>query len=117
MEYSIRRLDTHLEVKLSGVPTLPDVRAMLHDLARQRGDLRCALLEVKVAMGLDFVGTQALLDETPQFGLPIGFRYAVLLLDEQARRSAEFAQVAAENRGVPVQVFSDREAALKWLLS
>jgi hypothetical protein len=90
---------------------------MLRDLARQRGDLRCALLEVKVAVGLDFVGTQTLLDETPQFGLPIGFRYAVLLLDEQARRSADFAQVAAENRGVPVQVFSEREAALKWLLA
>jgi hypothetical protein len=117
MEYSIQRFASHLEVRLSGVPTVPDVRAMLHELARQRGDLCCALLEVKVAVGLDFAGTQALLDETPQFGLPIGFRYAVLLLDEQARRSAEFAQVAAENRGVPVQVFSDREAALEWLLS
>jgi hypothetical protein len=39
----------------------------------------------------------------------------VLLLDEQARRSADFAQVVAENRGVPVRVFSEREAALKWL--
>jgi hypothetical protein len=116
MEYSIRRVAAHFEVKISGVPTVPEVRAMLREMAWQCASAKGALLEVKVAVGLDFVETQSLFAET-DLGLPLDFRYAVLLLDEQARRSADFAQVVAENRGVPVQVFSQREAALKWLLS
>ena len=117
MEYQVRRSATHLEVKLSGVPTVPDVRAMLYDMLRQRKGLKAALLEVKVAVGLDFVGTRALLDESPDFGFPPDFKFAVLLLDEQARRAAEFAQEVAENRGVPVRVFSSRDEALRWLQS
>ena len=117
MEYAIRPSSTHLEVRLTGVPTVPELRALLREMAQRRGEACGALMEVKVAVGLDFVGIQTLLEETVSLGLPLDFRFAVLLLDEQARRSADFAQVAAENRGVPLRVFSERDAALKWLLS
>ena len=48
---------------------------------------------------------------------PPQFRFALLLLDAQARRSADFAQNVAENRGIQVQVFFAREPALQWLLA
>ena len=115
MQYAVRRSTTHLEVALSGVPSIPEVLAMLREMLEQRNGLKAALIEVKVAMGLDFVGTQFLVEEVPRLGFPPDFRFAVLLLDEQARRSAEFAQDVAENRGVGVQVFSARDAALRWL--
>jgi hypothetical protein len=115
MQYEVRRSDTHLEVTLSGVPSIPEVLSMLRDLLQRRHGLKAALVEVKVAMGLDFVGTQFLVEELPRLGFPPDFKFAVLLLDEQARRAADFAQEVAENRGIPIQVFSDRDAALAWL--
>jgi hypothetical protein len=102
-------------VKLSGVPAVPDVRAMLQEVLRQRNELKGALLEVKVAIGLDFVAIRQLFDESQALGFPPDFKFAVLLLDEQARRSADFAQDVAQRRGVGVRVFSAREEALRWL--
>ena len=115
MQYAVRRSDTHLEVMLSGMPSIPEVLAMLREVLEQRNGLKAALVEVKVAMGLDFVGTQFLVEELPRLGFPPDFRFAVLLLDEQARRSADFAQDVAENRGIAFRVFSGRDAALQWL--
>lgn len=117
MQYAVRRSDTHLEVALSGVPSVPESLAMLREVLERRDGLKAALIEVKVAMGLDFVGTQFLVEELPRLGFPPDFKFAVLLLDERARRSADFAQDVAENRGVGVRVFSGRDAALKWLLA
>jgi hypothetical protein len=117
MQYEVRRLDTHLEVALSGVPSVPEVQAMLREVLERRNGLKAALIEVKVAMGLDFVATRQLVEDLPRLGYPPEFRFALLLLDEQARRSAEYAQDVAENRGVAVQVFYERRRALEWLLA
>jgi hypothetical protein len=115
MDYEVRRSPGYLEVKLFGVPTLPAVQGMLREVLAQRGELKAALLEVKVAHGLDFFSIQRLVEDLPRLGFPPDFRFAVLLLDEQARRSADFAQELAENRGVAIQVFSARDDALRWL--
>jgi hypothetical protein len=117
MQYEVRRLDTHLEVALSGMPSFPEAVSMLREVLERRNGLNAALVEVKVAAGLDFVATEQLVEELQRLGYPPDFRFALLLLDEQARRSAEYAQDVAENRGVAVQVFYERGRALEWLLA
>lgn len=91
------------------------LRAMLQ---ASRGEgLKRALVEVRVAKGLDFVATRSAIESLPKLGYAPDFKVAVLLLDDQARRSAEFAQEVAENRGIAVRAFLGRDAALQWLLA
>ncbi len=116
MMFQVRSAGTHLHVELSGAPTEPDIRAMLEELLRQSQATKLlkALVEVRLAFGLDPVSTKDLVLALPAM-FPPEFRIAVLLLDDAARSSARFAEDVAFNRGIAVRVFDEREKALAWL--
>ena len=117
MDFSIAPDGRRLLVRLSGAPSEAEVRRMLAEVlaAARATDAQGALVEVRVAFGLDSVSVLALVNDLPALGFPPAFKFAVLLLDDAARDSAQFAETAAANRGRAVRAFSDRAAALAWL--
>ena len=117
MEFTLAVEPTHLVVRITGAPSEHELRAMLDEMVPARGKPLRALVEVKVAFGLDVVTTKKLVTALPALGFPPSYRIAVLLLDDAARRAAEFAEDVAVNRGLAVRVFRDRERALQWLLA
>ena len=115
MDYAVQRERGHLLVKLTGAPSEHEIRAMLRSLQEQSAGMRGALFEVQVAFGLNLMETKALVASLPAVGFPPGFRLALLLLDDAAARSAEFAEDVAFNRGIGLRVFRDRSQAVAWL--
>ena len=88
---------------------------MLRSLLAESTGTRGALLEIQVAFGLNLPATKSLVSELPSMGFAPGYRIALLLLDEAARKSAQFAEDVAFNRGIALRVFSERDGALRWL--
>jgi len=121
MQYTLRRDErNYLEVKVSGAPSETESRALLLDMVKAYRDssITASLLEVKVAYGLDPASVKGLVIGLPAMGFPSHYRIAILLMDEVARESAEFAEDVAVNRGIEmVRVFREREAALAWIAS
>lgn len=119
MQFTLSNAGTHVAALLSGAPTESDGLALLKSLlqASRESGLERALVEVRVAYGLDPVSTKSLVVALPALGFPKSYRIAVLLLDEAARESASFAEDVAVNRGIGVRVFSGRDEALAWLLA
>ena len=114
MDYSVQRAADYLLVRMTGAPTEQEIRAMLRDLQAQSAGMRGALFELKVAFGLSLTSTKELVQSLPGMGFPAGYRLAILLLDDAASRSAEFAEDVAFNRGIGLRVFRDRAAAENW---
>jgi hypothetical protein len=117
MEYTVRDAGHYLIVEMAGAPSEPAVREMLKAMAASSsgGQVIGALVEVRVAYGLDLVSSKDLVLSLPSLGFPRSYRIAVLLLDEVASQAAQFAEDVAVNRGLAVRVFRDREQALGWL--
>ena len=117
MMFQLRNAGTYIVVELSGAPLEADLRAMLTELLQQsrEANLLGALVEVRLAFGLDPVATKALVLALPALGFAPDYRIAVLLLDDAARNAARFAENVAFNRGLAVRVFDERAKALEWL--
>ena len=117
MMFQLRNAGTYIVVELSGAPLEADVRAMLVELLQRsrEADILGALVEVRLAFGLDPVATKALVLALPAMGFAPEYRIAVLLLDDAARDAARFAENVAFNRGLAVRVFDERAEALEWL--
>jgi len=117
MEYAVRDAGHYLIVEMAGAPSEPAVREMLKEMAARStgGQVMGALIEVRVAYGLDLVSSRDLVLSLPSLGFPRSYRIAVLLLDEVASQAAQFAEDVAVNRGLAVRVFRDRAQALGWL--
>jgi hypothetical protein len=115
MDYTVQREQEHLLVRLTGAPSENEIRGMLRDLQAQSAGARGALFELQVAFGLNLIETKALVTGLPAIGFAPGFRLAVLLLDDAAARSAQFAEDVAFNRGIGLRVFRERAEALAWL--
>jgi hypothetical protein len=117
MQYSLQPQAQYMAIRLTGAPSEPEVRALLGEMLscyKEKG-LSQALIEVKVAFGLDPVAIKSLVSSLPALGFPYGFRMAVLLLDEVAAKAMEFAEDVAVNRGIELRSFRDRGEALAWL--
>ena len=115
MEYSIRREPPYLFVSLSGAPSERELRAMIAEMARSIDGTVGALVEARMASGLDLLATKDLVTGGQAMGIPPAYRVALLLLDEGGRESAQFAEDVAMNRGLGLRVFREREKALAWL--
>jgi hypothetical protein len=115
MDYAVRREADYLVVRLTGAPSEHEVRTMLRELQAQCAGTVGLLVEVKLATGLSLTSTKDLVSSFPSMGFPKDYRLAVLLLDDAASRSAEFAEDVAFNRGIALRVFREREKALHWL--
>ena len=116
MEYTVRDAGHYLIVEMAGAPSEQAVREMLKDrAARSTGEVIGALVEVRVAYGLDLVSSRDLVLSLPALGFARSYRIAVLLLDEVASQAAQFAEDVAVNRGLAVRVFRDRAQAIGWL--
>ena len=100
MEYTVRDAGHYLIVEMAGAPSEPAVREMLKAMAASSsgGQVIGALVEVRVAYGLDLVSSRDLVLSLPSLGFPRSYRIAVLLLDEVASRAAQFAEDVAVNR-------------------
>jgi hypothetical protein len=114
MEYSVRAEPGYLLVRMTGTPSEQEIRAMLRDLTAHSAGTQGALFELKVDFGLNLTSTKDLVSGLPSLGFPAGYRLALLLLDDAAARSAEFAEDVAFNRGIGLRVFRDREQAIGW---
>jgi hypothetical protein len=114
MDYSVQREPDYLLVRMTGVPSEQEIRAMLRDLQAQSAGTQGVLFELRVAFGLNLTSTKELVTSLPSFGFPAGYRLAMLLLDDAASRSAEFAEDVAFNRGIGLRAFRDRAAAESW---
>ena len=117
MDFQLRSAGTYIAVELSGAPLEADIRAMLVELLQRsrEANLLAALVEVRLAFGLDPVASKDLVLALPAMGFAPEFRIAVLLLDDAARNAARFAENVAFNRGLAVRVFDERAKALEWL--
>jgi len=115
VEYSIRREPPYLLVSLSGTPSERELRAVIVEMARSMAGTSGALVEARVASGLDLLATKALVTGGQAMGIPQAYRVALLLLDDGGRESAQFAEDVAVNRGLSLRVFREREKALAWL--
>ncbi len=117
MNFSVDVSGGGLLVYASGAPSEDECRSLLVDMKRRRDESSAdhALIEVQVAFGLDLVATMALVKELDNLGFSRTFRIALLLLNNAALDAAEFAELAASNRGRAVRVFTDRAAAVAWL--
>lgn len=115
MDYTVQRESDYLRVSMTGAPSEQEIRAMLRDLQAQSSGTLGALFELKLAFGLSLTSTKELVSSLPSLGFPAGFRLAVLLLDDVARRPAEFAEDVAVNRGIGLRVFQDRAEAERWV--
>jgi len=102
-------------VSLSGVPSEREVRTMAREMVAALEGTKGALVEVRVPFGLDLLSTKDLVTGWHAMGVPADYRIAMLLLDDAARESAQFAEDVAVNRGLGLRVFRDREKALAWL--
>ena len=114
MEYAVRREADYLVVRMGGAPSEQEIRAMLREVQAQRAGTRGALFELQVDFGLNLTSTKELVSSLPALGFPPDYRLALLLLDDAAARSAEFAEDVAFNRGIGLRVFRDRAAAERW---
>jgi Fe2+ transport system protein FeoA len=117
MEFTISAEAYYLVVRVTGAPSEREARQMLLEMGQRSGaaGLKGALLEVKVAFGLDPVSLFSLVQGLLALGFPSDYRFAILLLDDVASESAHFAETAASNRGWKVRVFRERKAAVEWL--
>ena len=119
MQYTLQRRAGHMLLNLTGAPSEAELRVLLGEMLQCYRDaaLDKALVEVKVAFGLDPVGVKSLVTGLPAMGFPSHFRIAVLLLDEAAAKATRFAEDVAVNRGIALRLFRDRAEALAWLSS
>ncbi len=117
MNFSVDVSGSGLLVRASGNPSEDECRSLLADMKRRRDESSAdhALVEVEVAFGLDLVATMALVKELDQLGFSPTFRIALLLLNNAALDAAEFAELAAGNRGRALRTFTDRASAVAWL--
>ena len=115
MEYSIRREPPYVIVSLSGAPSEREARAMAAEMEPLIAGTSGALIEIRVAFGLDLLSTKDLVTGWHSMGFPARYRIAMLLLDEAARESAQFAEDVAVNRGLGLRIFRERGKALAWL--
>ena len=117
MEFEISPAQRCLSVRVSGAPSEADARRMLVEMCRRsvEANVDAALLELRLAYGLDPVAVFGLVRELASIGFPPTYRFALLLLDEAAAESAQFGETAALNRGWQVKLFRQREPALAWL--
>jgi hypothetical protein len=118
MDFSILPEGNHLTVSMRGAPSEREIRSMLEQMLVQSrgGDFKGALVEVRVAFGLDLVSSKDLVVALPAMGFAPGYKFAVLLMDEAGRDAAYFAENVAQNRAIGVRVFRERAHALEWLL-
>lgn len=114
MEYSVRREPGYLFVRMTGAPSEQEIRAMLRELQAHSSSTAGVLFELRVDFGLSLTSTKDLVSGLPALGFPPGYRLALLLLDDAAARSAEFAEDVAFNRGIDLRVFRERAAAERW---
>ena len=114
MDYAIGHEDGRLVVRLTGAPSEGEIRSMLKAML-EHGTVSRALIEVRVAFGLDPVSVLSLVNALGPMGFPPDYRFAVLLVDDAARDAAVFAETAAANRGRAIKVFKARDQALAWL--
>ena len=120
MEYhfTIEQHPTHLHVTATGDTTRENVRRFLFDayqasIAHQRQSL---LLEMRFSgPSLDLGAIYSVISERSLDGATLGRIAYVNASPEHTPDVAEFAELAAQNRGVSVRLFRTVDEAKRWL--
>jgi hypothetical protein len=117
MEYSIEADAEFLRVKLSGRDTdqpPSDVCARIL-LESERLERRRILIELDQKFPLSPTSQYQLVTRLPQIGFTIDHRIALVHKTPEARKSNDFINVVASNRGVMVRNFPGLHDAESWL--
>lgn len=117
MVYSIEADTEFLRVKVSGRDTdrpPSDLCALIFAESEKRGRRRI-LIELDQQFPLSSTSQYALVTRLPEIGFTVDHRIALVHRTSEARKSNDFINVVASNRGVMVRNFPGLQDAESWL--